>query len=331
MDAIEFRFDYQALAFGPGDAALLICALLIDVLFGAWPGLRRFVPHPALMIAALVGELARRLNREQRGARTRLFRGLIASAIVVGLAALAGWVLSAMAGTVPFAWVLIVLIIAALTVQRAPFDEASRVSIGFVKRGPAGGREAAAGVIGPAAAAAEPEELIRTLLRHLAGRFADGLVGGVFWFLVLGFPGLVVYRAVNISGRLLDDGKPEIGLFGFVPTRLNDAVGLLPTWAAGLVLTLAALFVPGANPMGVLPAMLAADGAGDHHARGAAAPAFAGALGLDLSGAAKPDGLRPAGSPSTTADIVRGQYLYAVGGLLVFGLIVIVAALRFAV
>jgi len=331
MGAIEFRFDFDALAFGPGDGVLLISALVIDAVFGSWPTLRRLVPHPALIIAVLVGELTRRLNRGQRGPRTRLFRGLIAVAVVIVLAALAGWALSTLGQAVPFAWILIIFVIAGLTVQRGPFDEASQVSIGFAKGGPAGGREAAGKVIGPEAGAAEPSTLVRALLRHLAGRFADGLIGGIFWFLVLGLPGLVIYRAINISGRLLDEAKPEIGLYGFVPTRLNDAVGFLPTWAGGVILTFAALFVPGARPFGVLRAMIKGGDKADQYARGPAAGAFGGALGLDLAAGDVSKASPRQGAALSTADIVRGQYLYAVGGLLTFGLITIVATLRLAI
>jgi len=330
MGAIDFRFDFGTLAFGPGDGVLLICALAADALFGAWPALRRIAPHPALLIATLVSALARRLNRAGRGPRTLLFRGIIAMTIIIVLAAAAGGAISAISAVLPFGWVLAFVLIAALTVQRGPFDEASRVSIGFVRDGIAGGRAAAADVVGPGAASAGPEDIVRLLLRHLAGRFADGLVGGVFWFLVLGLPGLVVYRAINIAGRMLDDAKADVGLFGFVPTRLNDALGILPIWLAGVVLGFAALFVPRAHPLGVLPTMMGA-GASDQLARGASAPAFAGALGLDLSAAGQTQGLASDAPPLSTADIVRGQYLYAVGGLLVFALIVIVVALRYAI
>ncbi len=331
MGAIQIRFDFEALAFGPGDGVLLVSALVIDALFGAWPTLRRFVPHPALLIAVLVGELTRRLNRDQRGPRTRLFRGLIAVFVVVALAALAGWGLSAFGRATPFGWILIVFVIAGLTVQRGPFDEASRVTIGFAKGGPAGGRDAARKVIGPEAGTADSGELVRLLLRHLAGRFADGLIGGIFWFLVLGLPGLIIYRAINIAGRMLDDAKPEIGLYGFVPTRLNEAVGFLPTWAGGVILTFAALFVPGASPVGVMRAMIAGRDNADQYARGPAACAFAGALALDLASPETAKAALRQGAALSTADIVRGQYLYAVGGLLVFGLTIIVATLRIAV
>jgi len=324
MAATDFRFDFEALAFGPGDGVLLIAALIIDLAFSRWPVVRRFVPHPALIIASLVGGLTRRLNREQRGPVVRLIRGMIAVTIVVSLAVLAGWALETATLNIPFVWIMALFVVAALTVQRGPFDEASRVLAGFADGGPAGGREAAGPVIGPQASSAATENIVRSLLRHLAGRFADGLVGGVFWFLLLGLPGLIVYRAINITGRMLDESKADIGLFGFAPTRLNDAVGFLPTWVGGIVLTIAAVFVPRANPFGVLPAMVQKAGQADVHARGAAAPAFSGALGLDLS----PTGRNATMSP---ADIVHGQYLYAVSGLLVFGLSVIVVALNYAV
>ena len=71
------QFDFQALAYGPGIVVICLVALAFDALSGNIPVLRRLIPHPALVMAALIGGLAARLNRPERGPAARLVRGLL--------------------------------------------------------------------------------------------------------------------------------------------------------------------------------------------------------------------------------------------------------------
>ncbi len=327
MSGLDFRFEFATLAYGPGAEVLLLAALALDALFGAWPGLRRVIPHPALVLAGLVGELTRRLNKPERGGAARLVRGAIVLIAVAAVAYVAGRGVEILAGDIPFVWIIALLFISSLMVMRGPFDEAGQVTAGFSEGALAGARRSASAVFGPRAEQLTAADLIRAVLEHLAGRLGDGLAGGIFWFLLAGLPGLAVYRAVNIAGRLLDDAKPDMGLFGLVPTRVNEAVSLLPALLAALVACVAAIFVPGAGPAGALGGLLRNGFRSGRLGEGPVISAFAGAFGMTLGGHG--GGAEPGGK--TLAEIVRGQYLYAVTALLLFALVIVIGLGRHAV
>ena len=311
------QFDFSALAIGPDIAGLYLVALAVDALFGNAPGLRRLFPHPALIMAALIGGLAAKLNRPERGMVARLVRGGLVEAVVILLALAAGYGLEYLTQILPFFWIVTLFFLVSLTVLRGPFDEAGRVTLGYASGGLKEARLAAASVIGPTAASLNERQLNQALAQHLAGRFADGLVAGVFWLLILGLPGFLLWRAINISGRLLDDSQPEMAVFGLIASRMNEAFGLLPAWLAGIIICVAAIFVPGASPLKAIAA-ISGSGAGElRHSVRAAVAATAAALGN-------------AGS-MTGPDVVRAQYLYAIAGLLVFALVVVISALRYAI
>ncbi len=327
MSGLDFRFEFATLAYGPGAEVLLLAALALDALFGAWPGLRRVIPHPALLLAALVGEMTRRLNRVERGGAARLTRGALVLVTVAAVGYVAGRGVEILAAGIPFAWLIALLLVSSLMVLRGPFDEAGRITKGFSESALPGARASAVSVLGPRAEQLTAAELIRAVLEHLAGRLADGLAGGIFWFLLAGLPGLAVYRAVNITGRLLDDAKPDMGLFGLVPTRVNEAVGLLPALLAALVASFGALFVPGARPLSALAGLLRNGFRSGRLSEGPVVAVFAGAFAMTLGGHG--GGVEPGGK--TLAEIVRGQYLYAVTALLLFALVVVIGLGRHAV
>ncbi|HJN03836.1 MAG TPA: cobalamin biosynthesis protein [Alphaproteobacteria bacterium] len=325
-------FSLVALVQGPVPLVLLVLALFTDAVAGSV--LRALVPlpHPDRIVAALSASLERRLNREHRSAATRLIRGLLATLVILAVGVGLGAAIAALGAAVPFGWVLTLTVILALVSQHRP-AAALRTARAL---GPLGnlGRETldhdfpvlSGGDEFLAAASRDSFAVARGAVEHLAGRFSAGLVGCVFWYVLFGLPGLVVYRFVNVMASRLDETKVRGGNFGLVATRLHEAMAWLPARFAGALLALAAVFVPGAHAGRTFATMLAQ--APRHPVRSLAWPvaAMAGALGLSLAG---PDPIEDRGGALVpwigperararvnAIDIRRAVFLYAVAVLL---------------
>lgn len=312
------QFDFASMAYGPDAGALLLMALFLDALTGNLVRLRELLPHPALVFAAFVSRLTEKLNRPGRSQMAKLLRGVLLELVVVLVALFAGTGLGAAAEEFPFAWLLALVLIFSLTIQRGPFDELSGVTKAYAEGGSKSVRVVAQNVLGPESTAMNEDQLNTAIIHHLAGRFADGLVAGVFWFLVFGLPGFVVWRTINIAGRLLDDGLPDLEMFGLVATRLNEALGLLPAWLSAFAIAAASVFVPGASPAKSIMSTMTSSGFSLlRHSERAATAALFGALAIDT----KP----------TRQDLVRAQYLYAVAALLVFAFVVVWVMVGYAI
>ena len=287
---LDLDFSLVALAHGPEPLYLFILAVALDALIG--PLLRRLVPlpHPDRIIAGLTLALERRLNRDRRSPATRLIRGLILVLfmLISGGAFAAGAWFAAM--LLPFGWVLALIILLAFITQHRPFGAARRSARRMTAQRRAGGLELAARepVLSarrlPGTSSTDPHAIARGAIEHLAGRYGEGLIAESFWFVLLGLPGLILYRVINVMGAALDESLPRRGEFGLVATRLNEAVTFLPVRLAALLLTLAAFFVAGAKPLRAFATM--ASTGWRRRSRGVAWPvaAAAGALDLSLSG-----------------------------------------------
>ncbi len=332
LSDLDPDFSFGALAHGPEPMFLLLLALAIDAAFGNL--LRRAIPfrHPDRLIEGLVRTFEARLNREQRSAATRLIRGLLLVLFVLAIAAAVAAVISLVAGFAPFGWAIVLAVLLALVSQHRPFVAARNVSR-VLEALPAAGSDDAGQDLPLLSAHGGGLETTRDTFasargaaERLAGGYAFGLAGAVFWFALLGIPGLILYRTIAVMGRELDETQPRNHLFGLTPTRLFEAVAWLPVRLAGVLLALAAVFVQGAHPGVALATM--AGGTRGHAARGAAWPiaALAGALGLSLAGPRPLDeasgGLVPWIGPSggrakvTALDLRRALFLYVVAGLL---------------
>ena len=166
----------------------------------------------------------------------------------------------------------------------------------------------------------------RAAIEGGAARFAERLMGTVFWYLLLGLPGLLIYRANGAIADVIGRPSSRHVAFGFVPARLDDVLSLIPALVAGPVLILSALFVPKSSPTAALQVWIQdlADRFLKSGYRGEGA--MAGALGVALGGPRLFDGASLPGkwigagrARATDSDVDRALFLMAIAGLL-FGL-----------
>jgi adenosylcobinamide-phosphate synthase len=303
--------------------ALLLAALLLDALVGDPRWLFRYLPHPVALIGSLVGWFDRRLNRPQRTAASRTIRGLVVTLFVVALAAVTGWLIATYTGEWRYGWIVEISTVTLLVAQRSLFDHVRDVARALDRDGVEGGRIAVAHIVGRDPAGLDAYGVARAAIESLAENFADGVVAPVFWYLVLGLPGLLAYKAVNTMDSMIGYRTPRHAAFGRAAARLDDALNWLPARIAGAMIVIAALFTPGGAPARAFRVM-ARDG-GRHRSPNAGWPeaAMAGALAVALSGPRSYDGRKVAepwlgeefGARIGPPEIRRALYLFAVACL----------------
>jgi len=313
---------------GPPPALLLVVALALDWLTAGFGWLWRALPHPVAWIGALIGGLERRLNRpfndDGRSVGALRARGALTALIVVGAAALAGWAIAYGGGLLPYGWLIELFAVTVLLAQRSLFSHVRRVGRALRLNGLEGGRAAVAHIVGRDVTALDEYAVARAAIESGAENFSDAVVAPVFWYLLLGLPGMLAYKAVNTLDSMIGYRTPRYEQFGKAAARLDDVMNFLPARLSALILTLAALVTPTANAWRALVTVLR--DAKKHRSPNAGWPeaAMAGALDLALAGPRPYHGqMQP--SPwigtgrarATPHDITRALYLYVIACLLV--------------
>jgi adenosylcobinamide-phosphate synthase len=318
-----FTFGLAQGARGFDPLIVLLVALVLDGYVGELPKALRVVPHPVQMAGAVVAFLERKLNRENRPAMDRAVRGLLMVAVVAGACGLLGFAVAWLGQNYPFGWALELALVYALLAQRGLYDHVRRVAKALEERGLDAGRQAVAHIVGRDVTQLDEHGVARAAVESCAENFGDGVVAPVFWYVLFGFPGLAVYKAVNTMDSMIGHRTPRYRAFGMVAARLDDVLNVIPARLAGLFIVLAAAFAPTASPVQALRVMLR--DAGKHRSLNAGWPegAMAGALGLALAGPRRyahetvNDPWIGGGRARATArDIHRALYVYAVACLL---------------
>lgn len=263
--------------------AVLLVALAADLVAGDPRWLYRILPHPVVLIGKAIELLTAALNRQTLARATRILLGGLCTALVVGAAAAIGAGLHALLAGLPFGWIAEGLLASSLLAFRGLYDAVRAVARGLAESLDAG-RAAVSHIVGRDPASLDAAGVARAAAESAAENFSDGFVAPVFWFLLLGLPGLLAYKAVNTLDSMIGHRNARFEAFGKLAARLDDAANFLPARLAGLLFVLAALLLPGASAGSAWRSMLR--DAPKHRSPNAGwqEAALAGALGLALAG-----------------------------------------------
>jgi adenosylcobinamide-phosphate synthase len=316
-----------------GSLVLLLAALCLDAVVGGSPLLWRALPHPVRVIGGLVGWLDRKLNREHRSPADRRRRGALTVIVVVASCAAVGAVVTAARLAGPLAWLAELVVVTSLLAQRSLYDHVRAVAVALAVGGTPAGREAVAHIVGRDVTVLDEHGVARAAIESCAENFSDAVVAPVLWYALFGVPGMLVYKAVNTMDSMIGHRTPRHRAFGAAAARLDDVLNLIPARLAAVLLTAAAVFVPGATAAGA--ARVTWRDARKHRSPNAGWPesAAAGALGLALAGPRRYNGVGVDGqwlgdgrARATGRDIHRVLVLFVVACALL-ALMVAAAAL----
>ena len=208
---------------------ILIVALLLDAAFGEPRALWDRLPHPAVLMGRLVGWCDRRFNQGQslrlRGAGVTL--GLLA----VGLGI--GWLIHIL----PDHGVIEAIALAILLAQKSLVEHVRAVATGLRGSVPEG-RAAVAMIVGRDTTEMTSPDIARAAIESAAENLSDGVVAPVFWYLILGLPGIVAYKLINTADSMIGHMTPRYLQFGWASARLDDVLNLIPARLTALMIAL---------------------------------------------------------------------------------------------
>jgi adenosylcobinamide-phosphate synthase len=296
---------------------LLVAGLVVDALFGDMPAIFRYVPHPVILAGRAIAFFDSKLNREIRSEASRRERGIVTVTVLVGGAALLGLIVERVCRGTLVGSVVEAVLIAVLVAQRSLYEHVAAVATALSTSGLNSGREAVRHIVGRDPMSLDVHGVARAAIESLAENFSDGVVAPVVWYLLLGLPGLFVYKMANTLDSMIGHRTPHHRAFGWAAARLDDVLNTVPAPLSGLLLAMAAIFAKNCRPGHALVIMLR-DGR-KHHSPNAGWPesAMAGALGLALAGPRRyPEGLvadpwlGDGSARAGVSDILRGLQLY---------------------
>lgn len=207
-------------------ALTLILGMLLDGIFGEPKWLWSRLTHPAILMGHLIGWCDKRLNA---GAQKTL-KGVATMFGLVALAALLGWVLSAIPGRV-----VDIIILAALLAQKSLVTHVRAVGDGL-RLSLGDGKRAVAKIVGRDTATMDQPAVARSAIESAAENLSDAVIAPIFWFWLAGLPGLLIYKVTNTADSMIGYKTKKHQDFGWAAARFDDLLNLIPSRLTALLI-----------------------------------------------------------------------------------------------
>lgn len=258
-------------------------ALMLERLLGYSPRLVATIGHPVMWFGKLIAFMEAGIDKRERTARQRRDAGIFTMGVLLLVTLAASVVVQQLLRAMPLGFFLEALVATCLLAQKE-LGRAVRAVATALATSLAAGREAVSHVVGRDPQRLDEAGVARAAIETLAESTADGVVAPWFWLVLLGLPGIALYKAINTADSMIGHLNDRYRDYGWAAARLDDLVNLIPARLTAVLVVIACFFVPGASPSRAWQAALR--DAPKHRSPNSGWPeaAFAGALGLSLGG-----------------------------------------------
>ena len=207
----------------------LLIAWLLDLLLGdpAW------LPHPVVGFGRLISFGEKRLNkgkhRKAKGAIMAVFLILLVFCTIQFLRCQLCLLNHALC--IPFDTIIIFYCLAGTTLIR----EVRAVFLAL-DRSLDEGRKQVARIVGRDTSELSAQEVRTAALETLAENLSDGVIAPLFWFMLLGTPGMLAYKMVNTLDSMIGYCTDRYRDFGCWAARIDDVANFIPARLTALLM-----------------------------------------------------------------------------------------------
>jgi adenosylcobinamide-phosphate synthase len=296
--------------------ALAALVLVIENILGYPPALQKLIGHPVEWIGKLITYIDDGLNDPEVLPEQNRRHGIFAVILLCAAVGIPALIAAKILAQIPYGWVINVALATAFIAQKSLRDHVTAVDRAFAQSVEAGRIEVAK-IVGRDPETLDEKGIAKAALESLAENTADGITAPIFWYAVMGLPGLLIYKAINTADSMIGHKSEKYLNFGWAAARLDDLVNLPASRLTGLMFAAAALLTSKENAHAALISMWR-DSA-KHQSPNAGWPeaALAGALNVRFGGPRHYDGnlvdlpyMGDGTHEIMPADIGRGLELY---------------------
>jgi adenosylcobinamide-phosphate synthase len=221
------------------NATLLAVAVVADLALGdpvyAW--------HPVRLVGAMLAWMEGRLRAaglDGYGGGVLLFVSL--ALVSLGIVAVA--LLAANAGSVYLAWLVEAFLLYSLLALGDLLHHVWRIEVAVRAGDLPTARSGVAALVGRDTDRMDGGACRRAGVESLSENLTDGFVSPLFWYVLAGLPGVVLFKVVSTMDSMVGYKTPRYLRFGWCGARLDDAMNYLPARLTWLVIVAIAAVLP---------------------------------------------------------------------------------------
>lgn len=207
----------------------LVLGWIIDKLIGdpAW------LPHTVVAKGKIIAWGEKKLNK----GKSKILKGGLFSIVLIlacyfliyfiteGLNDIQPWF------SIAFSTIIVFYCLAGKTL----IDEVKKVFIA-VDSSVEEGRMQVARIVGRDTSSLSPQQIRTAALETLAENLSDGVIAPLFWYMILGVPGMFAYKMINTLDSMIGYKNERYKQFGCWAARIDDAANYIPARLTSLLM-----------------------------------------------------------------------------------------------
>lgn len=212
----------------------LLAAWILDRCLGdpSW------LPHPVVAFGKMISFFEHLLNK---GSARRLKGAVTAVALVLTVYLAAFWLFRAVAAF-SSGWLLVLQILAIFfCLAGTTLIREVRMVFEALERSPEEGRKQVSRIVGRDTSELSAQEVRTAALETLAENLSDGVIAPLFWYMLLGGPGMLAYKMVNTLDSMVGYKNDRFLAFGCFAARMDDVANFIPARLTALLMILASV------------------------------------------------------------------------------------------
>lgn len=193
---------------------------ILDRIFGD----PQWLPHPIVGFGKAVSYLEHRLNNGEN----RRLKGIFTATFLILSTYVAAWLLIKL--TSGWAWLEVIVSSVMVFYCLAGKTLENEVTAVFkaCRESLAKGRVQVARIVGRDTATLTDQEVKAAALETLSENLSDGVIAPLFWFAILGVPGMLTYKMINTLDSMIGYRNERYIRFGTAAARIDDAANYIP-------------------------------------------------------------------------------------------------------
>lgn len=216
-------------------SVFIILPLLLGWFLDLFLGDPAWLPHPVVGFGKMIAFGERRLNK---GAHRKLKGALMAIVYIIGVF-VAAWFLRTQLSIMHYALSIVfdVVVIFYCLAGTTLIREVRQVFLA-VDRSLEEGRQQVARIVGRDTSALSAQEIRTAALETLAENLSDGVIAPLFWYMLLGVPGMLAYKMVNTLDSMIGYKTDRYRDFGCWAAHIDDIANYIPARLTALLMIL---------------------------------------------------------------------------------------------
>lgn len=226
---------------------VVLLAIIIDRVIGEPKLLWKRMTHPIVLFGRLIAFFETQMNLDDLSDQKRFWNGCLVIFLLLLIVMEIGFFIyilcqnSLWSGAWSYLGIVIEAIIASIFLaQKSLADHVKAVVIAFEQTGLIGARIAVSQIVGRDPDQLDQSGVARATIESLAENSSDGVIAPVFWFAILGLPGLMAYKMLNTADSMIGHKNARYKDFGYASAKLDDYANYIPARLSSLIILAAA-------------------------------------------------------------------------------------------